>query len=113
LLAGSYVGLFQLHIGCMFKYEHRFHCIGVARFDVARLHDSYIRVPQDGLDRLIRNSESVQVCRQSSSKSMPPVPLKCGLDKSSADDIASKPWHAHGLAQRSYNLELADNMIGR
>jgi hypothetical protein len=64
--------------------------IRINGFDVASLDHAHVRMPQDGLNHLVRHSETMQVRRQSSAEGMPPVPLDSGLFQCRPDDVTGK-----------------------
>jgi hypothetical protein len=45
------------------KLLHRLRNFGICGLDVAGLRHSYVGVPQDSLNCLIRDSELVKICR--------------------------------------------------
>ena len=59
-----------------FRFEllHRGDDIGTLRFDVVAKRDVHVRMPEYGLDNLVRYAEPVQICPQPAPSGMPSMP---------------------------------------
>src|SRR5215831_8011525 len=72
----------EVHIRCIFQRTHRRDRIRVCRLDVAVLGYRNGGVSKNALDRLVRDSKSMQIRRQAAPESVPTMPFQSVLVKS-------------------------------
>jgi len=88
-------------IGCIFQIPHRRNRIGVRRLDVAVLRHRNGGMLEQALYRLVRDSETVQVCRQPAPECVPDVPLNTAFLEGRADHVSKRQMAPDSHTPRS------------